>query len=181
MHRMTEQNLMDAFAGESQAHLRYLVFAERARRDNLPHTARLFEAIAYAEQIHAGNHYRRLAHLKGASPTCSMGGFGPGDTRKNLEIALEGEQFEVEEMYPAYLRVAQAQEEKSASTSFDWAWQAEQTHIDLYQKALQAPAGGEVALGPIQVCIICGWTCEGEAPEACPVCKVGPDKFRAFA
>lgn len=181
MHLMTQQNLMDAFAGESQAHMRYLVFAEQARKESLPNTSRLFEAIAYAEQVHATNHYRRLGHLKGASATTSMGGFGPGKTEKNLEIALEGEKFEVAEMYPAYLHVAQYQEEKAAITSFDWAWQAEQTHVGLYGKALEGVnRGQDPALGALQVCVLCGWTGEGEAPEICPICKAGREQFRTF-
>jgi rubrerythrin len=59
MKEMTEANLKAAFAGESQAHVRYLNFAEKARREKLPNIARLFEAAAFSEQVHASNHLRK--------------------------------------------------------------------------------------------------------------------------
>ena len=53
---MTESNLISAFAGESQAHMRYLIYAERAEDKDFRNIARLFRAVAHAEKIHAGNH-----------------------------------------------------------------------------------------------------------------------------
>jgi len=90
---MTESNLRSAFAGESQAHMRYLIFADRAEKEGYANVARLFRAIAYAEQVHATNHYRELGDIN-VSP-------------QNLQVAIDGESWEVEEMYPAYLAVAQ--------------------------------------------------------------------------
>ena len=60
MRRMTEQNLRSAFAGESQAHTRYLIFATKAEEEGYPNVARLFRAIAFAELIHARNHLNEL-------------------------------------------------------------------------------------------------------------------------
>jgi len=64
MRPMTEGNLKAAFAGESQAHMRYLAFADKAEKEGKENTARLFRAIAYAEQVHAINHLRELAGIK---------------------------------------------------------------------------------------------------------------------
>ena len=64
MHAMTKEFLETAFAGESQAHMRYLIFAENAEKDGQSNLARLFRAIAYAEQVHATNHYRELGNIK---------------------------------------------------------------------------------------------------------------------
>src|SRR5674476_1357003 len=117
MRMMTEQNLINAVGGESQAHMRYLYFADQAEKDNLSNVTRLFRAIPHAEYIHAGDHYRELRHLDGGFVANSMAAFGPGDSKKNLKLAIAGETFEIEEMYPAYIEVAKFQGEKGAQRS----------------------------------------------------------------
>jgi rubrerythrin len=182
MKQMTEQNMINAFGGESMANMRYRHFAVRAEREKLPNVARLFRAIAHAEYVHPGDHYREIRHLDGGFVANSMGAFGPGDTGKNLGLAIAGETFEVEEMYPTYIEVARFQGEKTAERSFDWSYQTEKMHTALYEKAKKAvDAGGDVTLGPIQVCEVCGYTLEGEAPETCPVCKAKRDRFTAYS
>src|SRR3990172_4219131 len=119
MKKMTEQHLINAFGGESQAHMRYLHFANQAEKEKLNNTARLFRAIAHAEYIHAGDHYRELKHLDEGFVANSMAAFGPGDSKKNLKLAIAGETFEIEEMYPVYLEVAKFQGEKGAQKSFE--------------------------------------------------------------
>ena len=181
MKKMTEQHLINAFGGESQAHMRYLHFADQAEKEKLNNTARLFRAIAHAEYIHAGDHYRELKHLDGGFVANSMAAFGPGDSRKNLKLAIEGETFEIDEMYPVYLEVAKFQGEKGAQKSFEWAYGTEKMHKQLYEKALDhVNSGKDVKLGPIQVCEVCGYTLEGEAPDKCPLCSASRDKFSAF-
>lgn len=167
MRKMTEENLRSAFAGESQAHMRYLIFAERAEGDGLSNVARLFRAIAFAEQVHATNHFKTLGDL--------------GTSVQNLQKAIDGENFEVEEMYPAYNKVAELQNEKGAERSTKWAWDAEKVHAGMYQKARQAvESGRDAEIGKIQICTACGWTVEGEAPEMCPVCGASKEKFKEF-
>ena len=63
MHAMTKENLEAAFAGESQAHMKYLIFANQAEKDGFPNVARLFRANAYAEQVHATSHFKVLRKL----------------------------------------------------------------------------------------------------------------------
>ncbi len=182
MRKMTEQNLINGFGGESQAHMRYLHFARQAEKEDFPNVARLFRAIAHAEFIHAGDHYAELAHLDGGFVANSMAGFGPGDTKKNLSLAIAGEEYEITEMYPAFIEVARFQEEQTAMRSFEWAWGTEKMHRMLFEKAKDAvETGSDVELGPIQVCEICGYTAEGDAPDACPLCGVSKEKFVAFA
>ncbi len=182
MHDMTAANLRSAHGGESMAHMRYKVWAERAHQENFPNVSRLFKAIAFAEEVHGSNHFRELRGVGGAFPVTAMAGFGLSATSQNLAGAIEGELFEVHEMYPAYRQVAQAQEEKGADRSFQYALLAEAQHAALYQKAkASVDSGKDVALGPVQVCRVCGYTVEGEAPERCPVCNVAKDKFAAFA
>lgn len=181
MKKMTEQNLINAFGGESQAHMRYLHFANQAEKENFKNLARLFRAIARAEYIHAGDHYKELAHLDGGFVANSMAAFGPGDSKKNLRLSIAGETFEIEEMYPAYLEVAKFQKEEGAVRSFEWSYSTEKMHKQLFEKALNAVnSGNDVKLGAVQVCEVCGYTVEGEAPDKCPLCNVGKDKFTAF-
>jgi rubrerythrin len=181
MKQTTEQNLINAFGGESMAHMRYLHFANQAEQEGYPHVARLFQAIAHAEFIHAGDHYREVKHLNGGFVANSMGAFGPGDTMKNVDLAIAGETYEITEMYPTYIEVAKFQGEKRAQRSFEWAFATEQMHKALFEKAKKAVEHkGDVKLGPVQVCEVCGYTLEGDAPEKCPVCSADKDKFNTF-
>jgi rubrerythrin len=181
MKQMTEQNLINSFGGESMAHMRYLGFAKQAAKDHFPNVARLFEAIAHAESIHALDHYRETRHLEGGFVANSMGAFGPGDTLKNLKLAIAGETFEITEMYPAYMEVARFQEEKGAYRSFEWSYKTELMHRKLFKKAKSAVENGkDVQLGPVQVCGVCGYTLEGDAPDPCPVCGVKKENFTCF-
>jgi len=178
---MTESNLKSAYAGESQAHMRYSIYSDRADRNGLSNVSRLFEAVAHAERIHASNHYKNI-RSKGADVTVAMAGFGSTTTAEDLEIGIEGETFEMNEMYPAYLEVARAQKEYAAEVTFRYAWEAEKTHAELYRKAKDAvDKGKDVKLGPVAVCEVCGYTVEGETPEVCPICKASKDKFKVFS
>jgi rubrerythrin len=182
MHEMTANNLRSAFAGESQAHMRYLIYADKAERDGFPNVARLFRAIAYAEQVHATNHFQQLRDAKGAALTVAGAGFGLGPTAENLDVAIEGEEFEVAEMYPAYKAAAEFQEEKGAVRSFDWAWQAEQIHAAMYKEAKAAvQTGKDYDVGTVYICSVCGHTVSGQAPDRCPICNSPREKYRAFA
>jgi len=167
MKKMTMANLEAAFSGESQAHMKYLIFAEAAERENLPNVARLFRAIAYAEQVHATNHFRNLS--------------GIGETGENLAKAEEGENFEVEEMYPAYDAVAKLQGEQGAQRSIHYALEAEKIHEAMYEQARQAVlAGKDPQIDELYICPVCGYTHEGTPPERCPVCNAPGSSFKKF-
>jgi len=167
MDKTTETNLQAAFAGESQAHVKYLNFAEKAEKEGWLNVARVFQAAAFAEQIHAGNHLKALEGIQG--------------TAENLGAAIAGETFEVDQMYPDYMAVAEKQGEKKALRSMRWALEAEKVHAKLYGDAKQSvEAGKDVAAVDIWVCTFCGFTMEGEPPEKCPVCNTPKDKFRKF-
>ena len=167
MKQMTEKNLRDAYAGESQAHMKYLIFADRAEKEGKPNIARLFRAIAFAEQVHATNHLATLGDV--------------GSTVENLQAAIDGENFEVEEMYPAYDAVAKLQSEKGAIRSVHYAIEAEKIHAAMYTEAKQtAKEGKDADIGNIYICPVCGYTVEGAAPDTCPVCGVPKEKFVKF-
>ncbi len=167
MENMTAENLRAALAGESQAHIKYAAFAEQARRDGKPNIARLFEAISYAEQVHATGHLRTLGEV--------------GDTAKNVAAALGGETFEIEQMYPAYDAVAKLQNETRAQRSISYALEAEKQHQALYKETSAVlAAGGDRDSAEIYVCPTCGHTVVGGAPDRCPVCGQRGANFRKF-
>ncbi|MDE4542557.1 rubrerythrin family protein [Thermoanaerobacterium sp. R66] len=167
MREMTTKNLSDAYAGESQAHMRYQIFADVAEKEGKPNIAKLFRAISYAELVHARNHYNTLGEVK--------------DTVANLDKAIAGETFEEEEMYPAYKAVADLQEEKAADRSFNYALEAEKIHAKMYTDAKAAALKNEdIKISKVYICPVCGYTVIDTAPEKCPVCGAPRDKFVVF-
>ncbi len=161
----TQENLQDAFAGESQANRRYLFFADKAEKEGHPQTARLFRAAAEAETVHARNHLEVLGGIK--------------STGENLEAGIGGEHYEFTQMYPGFIEQAKAENNEKAEISFTWANKVEKIHHGLYQAALKAlEAGGKLKDEPYFICQNCGYTVGGEAPEKCPVCGVPRRKFK---
>ena len=167
MKKMTEKSLNEAFAGESMAHMKYLAFASIAEKEGFDNVARLFKAISYAEQVHATNHARNLGYI--------------GKTTDNLQDAIDGETFEVEEMYAAYDAIAKLQGEKEAEKSIYFAREAEKIHAKMYADAkADVEKGKDVEIGTVYICPICGFTHIGDPPDVCPVCKAPKDKFVSF-
>jgi len=157
----TEKDLLEAFAGESQANRRYLAFAKQADKEGYPQVAKLFRAAAEAETVHAHAHLRTLGGIKG--------------TAENLKEAISGEIHEFKSMYPAMIDDAKEEGNKGAERSFTLANEVEKVHANLYQKALDNP--GTLEEVDYYVCSVCGYTCEGEPPESCPVCGAKSTAF----
>lgn len=167
MQDMTSHNLKEAFAGESQAHMKYAIFADVAEKEGYLEVARLFHAIAYAERVHATNHLRELGDV--------------GQTAQNLKSAEAGETYEVQQMYPAFKEVARLQGEKGAVRSTHYALEAEKLHIDLYHDAAEMVlAGHDIEGRPVYVCPTCGFTVVGDPPAKCPVCGEPSQNFAKF-
>ncbi len=167
MGKMTDKSLEEAYEGESKAHMRYLHFSEVAEEEGKDNIARLFRAIAFAEKIHARNHAEELGKI--------------GGTVKNLEKGINGENFEVNSMYPAYHAIAELEEEYGAQTSINYALEAEKIHEEMYEDAKEAAEEDEdMELDEVYICPKCGYTHEGEPPENCPVCGLSSDKFEKF-
>jgi len=155
------ENLKQAFAGESQANRKYLAFARKADSEGYARVARLFRAAAEAETIHAHAHLRALK--------------GVGSTADNLKEAIGGETYEFQSMYPPMIETAREEGDKVAERSFSYANEVEKVHAALYQKALDNLDSLEAV--DYYVCSVCGYTCETEPPDECPVCKA---KAKAF-
>ena len=179
---MTADFLRSAYGGESMAHMRYLYWGDMAEKEGFPNVKKLFEAISYAERVHAGNHFRELGGDTAADATVTAGAvFGVGKTAENLVGAINGELHEVEQMYPVYLEGARFQSEKGAERSFHFALEAEKIHATLFQQALDSvKAGKDIQCQAVYICPVCGHTVLDEAPDKCPVCGAPKAKYVAF-
>ena len=161
----TTENLKVAFSGESQASQKYLAYAAKAELDGFPNVAKLFRAAADAERVHALRHWRALGMVR--------------DTNQNLQDALAGETYEVEEMYPQMLAQEEVDQEISAQHAFRGAFEAEKIHIELYTAAIEAvQAGKDIEEAKYHTCLVCGYTHEGDDLERCPVCNAPWSKFQ---
>ena len=161
----TEQDLKDAFAGESQANRKYLAFSKKAEQEGHRRAAKMFRAAAAAETVHAHNHLRELGGVR--------------STRENLLEAITGESYEFQKMYPQMIEDARSDGRDGALKSFVYANEVEQVHATLYKKVLdglEKDKGRESE--DFHVCQVCGYTVEGEAPDECPVCKSKKQAFR---
>ncbi|AKL96788.1 rubrerythrin [Clostridium aceticum] len=182
MNEMTATNLKSAFGGESMAHMRYLQWGAAAKKEGFPNVANLFTAVAYAEQVHAASHFRELKNEVGDATVTAGAGFGMTNTSENLQGAIDGENHEVGQMYPAFIAVAELQGEKGSVRSFKFAIEAEKTHAALFTTAKAAvDTGKDFAENAVHVCDVCGYTLTGELESDCPVCKVKTDKFTTFS
>jgi rubrerythrin len=155
MPTKTEQNLKEAFAGESQANRKYLAFAVKADQEGYPQAARLFRAAAEAETVHAHSHLKVLNDIK--------------STKENLQEAISGETHEYKDMYPDMINTAKSEGNKAAERSFSFANSVEKIHAELYQKLLNNLDKSHDTFS-YYICPVCGFTAEKEAPATCPIC-----------
>ena len=160
----TLDNLGAAFAGESQANRKYLAFAKKADEDGYPQVAKLFRAAAAAETVHAHAHLRAMDGIK--------------STTDNLKVAIEGEGYESNVMYPDFVTEAEKDGHTRGLISFRNALAVEKIHFAMYSEALQSvESGKDMADASIHVCDICGCTVAGAAPDKCPVCGAAGTRF----
>ncbi|MEN6434421.1 MAG: rubrerythrin family protein [Anaerolineaceae bacterium] len=161
----THDDLMDAFAGESQANRKYLAFAKKAEEEGFTQIAHLFRTVAHAETIHA------LSHFKVAGKVNS--------TAENLKSAIEGETYEFTTMYPEFIADAEAESEARAIKSFTNAMEVEKVHEALYREALEN-IGKSSEPYDYYICPVCGYIHPRNAPEKCPVCSTVGTRFEVI-
>jgi rubrerythrin len=174
----TLANLLAAYTGESNAHARYLVFAQKAQDDGYLAVASLFRAAARGEEIHASNHAQAIKGM-GAEAKADLKEPVVGTTKENLKVALEGENYEQKTMYPDYISQAETDKQEEALQSFRYAMAAETEHAKLMSADLRAL---EVAKKQwtFYVCPVCGRTTSRTGFEYCPVCATPEQKFEKF-
>lgn len=163
----TLENLMSAFAGESQANRKYLAFAIKAEKEGYTNIARVLRAIAEAETVHA------LKHLEVAGKV--------GSTLENLETAIDGEHYEYSIMYPEFIETAKEEKQDKALKSFEFANEAEKVHGQTFTTLKEEVGQGkDMDDQEISMCPVCGWVGVGEPPERCPICKAAAKVFKKF-
>lgn len=160
MENKTLENLMAAFAGESQATRKYEIYAEIAEKEGKLNAAKLFKTAADAEKLHA----KKELELAGKV----------GKTFENLLDAKAGETYEFESMYPEFIKAAEAEGNKAAITAFTFAMKAEEVHAKLYQEALDNLDESEEVF--YYLCPLCG-NIEKAVPDKCHICGVMGSKF----
>ena len=156
----TSKNLMEAFAGESQANRKYLAYSKKAEQDGYLNAAKLFKAASDAETLHALKHFDVAGKV--------------GTTADNLKDAVAGETHEYKDMYPGFVETAEAEGNKAAVASFTLAMKAEEVHARLYQEALSSLDQKEEVF--YYLCPVCG-NIEKSVPDRCSICGVPGSKF----
>ena len=170
----TEQNLLKAFAGESQARNRYTYFASEAKKAGLEQISAIFTETAENEKEHANVYFKYLEggdlEITAAFPAGKI-----GSTAENLLAAAEGEKMEWSALYPDFGAVAEAEGFKDVAESFREIAEVEEQHELRYRKLLANVENNQVFQRPTTVkwhCRNCGYVHEGpEAPDVCPACK----------
>ena len=156
----TYDNLMAAFAGESQANRKYLAYSKQAEKDGNLNAAKLFKAASDAETLHALKHFEVAGKI--------------GTTADNLKDAVAGETYEYKDMYPDFVKLAEEEGNKAALLSFNYAMKAEEVHARLYQEALDSLDQTDEVF--YYLCPICG-NIEKVRPGKCSICGVPGEKF----
>lgn len=163
----TKENLMAAFAGESQANRKYLAFARKAEKDGFKNVGRIFQAIAEAETIHALKHFETAGKI--------------GETLENLQAAAEGEHYEFSEMYPEFIATADKDGDKKALQTFEYANAAEKVHGGIFSELHTTVAkGSDAEERDVHLCPVCGWVGFDPLPDKCPICNTDKKAFKQF-
>lgn len=160
MENKTLENLMAAFAGESQATRKYEIYSAIAAKEGKLNAAKLFKAASDAEKLHAKKELEVAGKV--------------GKTIDNLMDAKAGETYEFQSMYPDFIKIAEAEGNMAAAGAFTFAMKAEEVHAKLYQEALDSLDETEEVF--YYLCPVCG-NIEKAVPDKCPICGVMGSKF----
>jgi rubrerythrin len=175
----TEQNLLKAFAGESQAKNRYEFFSKQAKKEGFEQIAAIFMETAKEEQAHAKRYFK---FLEGGvvEITASYPAGIVGTTKENLKAAAEGENEEWTDLYPAFAEIAREEGFPKVAAAFKMIAKVEAEHERRYLKLLQNVSEDKVFIKDGKVwwkCMVCGYVYESEkALENCPAC-LHPQKY----
>ncbi len=179
----TEQNLLKAFAGESQARNRYTFFASIAKKEGYEQIAGIFIETADNEKEHAEIFFK---HLLGGDLeiTAEYPAGKIGTTPENLLAAAEGEKLEWGTLYPAFEKTAREEGFEEVAESFEEIAEVEERHEVRYRKLVDNVKNGKVFKRDTEVewkCRNCGYIHKGkEAPEICPACKHAQSYYELF-
>lgn len=174
----TIANMQAAFKGETNASARYAAFSKKAAAEGYKEIAMLFKAASMAENVHAVNHKAVLEEM-GVTVIPVTPEVTVNSTKENLEFSIKGEAYEVAEMYPTFLKEANAADNQLALISLNYAYKTEKKHKVYYEKALAALISNTVNTLPAvyYICPTCGNTYETTAPKRCGISMTSGEKF----
>ena len=174
----TIENMQAAFKGETNATATYAAFFKKAKEEGYNEIALLFKAASMSENIHAQNHKIVLEEL-GATVNEITPDFTVKSTKENLEYAISGEAYEVAEMYPSFLKTANAANNQLAMVSLNYAYKTEIKHKAFYEKALTELNNNNVKSLPTVyfICPTCGNTYENTSSKRCGISMTNGEKF----
>ena len=170
----TEQNLLKAFAGESQARMRYDYFSKQAKQEGLEQIAAIFEETALNEKEHAKRFFKFLeGNMVEITATYPAGKIGT--TLENLKASADGENEEWTELYPEFAKVAEEEGFREVAAAFKMIAKVEKAHEERYRTLYNNLEEGKVFKRGDKViwkCRNCGFIHEGTvAPKMCPACQ----------
>lgn len=169
----TEQNLLKAFAGESQARMRYDYFAKQAKKEGLEQIAAIFEETSLNEKEHAKRFFKFLEGGMVEITASYPAGF-IGTTLENLKAAADGENEEWTDLYPEFARIAEEEGYKEVASAFKLIAKVEKAHEERYRTLFDNLESGKVFKRGEKViwkCRNCGFLHEAAAaPQTCPAC-----------
>ena len=169
----TQENLLKAFAGESQARNKYTYYAGMAKKEGFEQIAAIFLETAENEKEHAKVFLKHLG--KGKQEITAEYGFSLGDTKENLLAAADGEKEEWSSLYPDFEKTAREEGFDKVADSFKEIAEVEEQHERRYRALLENVEEGSVFKKDMTLkwkCRNCGYVHEGkEAPKLCPACK----------
>jgi rubrerythrin len=156
--KKTVEDLKSAFNEESTAAEKYKKFAQAANKEGLDTIAKLFDAVSKSESIHAFNHGKVLEKYGKGIPDAEIGSYEVKSTVENLKAAMKNESYEMQTMYPGFIRTAEIEKTPDAAKTFTWAWYAEKKHLNYFQQAASTIAKGNEKNLPVTwlVCPTCG-------------------------
>lgn len=169
----TEQNLLKAFAGESQARMRYDYFAKQAKKEGLEQISAIFAETALNEKEHAKRFFKylegRMVEITAIYPAGKI-----GTTLENLKAAADGENEEWTELYSAFADIAEGEGFKDVANTFRQIAKVEKSHEERYRTLYNNLEDGRVFKRDEKLtwkCRNCGYLHEGKgAPKMCPAC-----------
>lgn len=153
-----------AYVGEAKAALRLRVYAQKAEAEGYKQMAKLFNVIAFSEEIHGARALRVLREIK--------------STEENLAVSFESEKQVAEVAYDQFVKLAEAAGDKEALLQFSQSKDVEETHAKLYKQAMSHFM--EERETNYYVCKVCGYVADGVLPDECPVCGAKKEQFVAF-
>jgi rubrerythrin len=182
--KKTEENLKTAFNEESTASEKYKKFSQTANKEGFDTIAKLFDAVSKSESIHAFNHGKVLEKYGKGVAVAEIGSYEVKTTVENLQAALKSESYEMQTMYPGFVRTAEIEKAPDAAKSFTWAWYVEKKHLNYFRQATATIAkGNETGLSVIwYVCPTCGnFYKPADLKAFCDLCLTKKENFIGYA